>query len=1649
MRDKCCLYRFKCGLYRSSLLLMLVSLMPTMAFSQYFKHYEGIANKPGDYEMIDAGKGLMRQKTHECHYTVPVKQGGSAELALPISNYSSPTGVELEPRGYYRWYNYDTDMASSRLSLVYAQNTYMKPMNDENGVNRGLITYNLNTGACYRNMGVRYTRPADSGWQGEVIACDVSRYIDGCKGTFEHEPTLSIRYVFHMIPAEKFADDMMNAVVKGTQSAANDLTYEDNKEMSVGLKDVNSTFNIRINFNTTSRYFFHPMTGIPTHHVYYNNDAYKIQESYFNKTQVMQPNYIMWRIYNSDKSMCHTEWKQGQFLTLSLQALNNSSWEWWTIGNQRVSSAQYPKFTYGSRVYVVAYAYNSSNANVGCPIANFAITLYQSYPKTQAELQADGDNTRMVDYLDEHYRNVALVSFDDDNDQLTLSKPTNADNNQSAYPSKWAKRSYGFVYEQLKDYLPVGTTWPKPHSPIHGEYGIYKTANVSGLSTSSNNYLWWSSNPLYDRTYEMTNGTQYGSFLYVDAADESRQIAEADFKANLCAGSQVIFSSAIAEMTSGNEKAQLLFKLYGVHYDENNQETDRKLLHSFSTGSFANNLHSLVTGKWYQGYGKMVLPKESGVNNYEDFKIVIDNLCKNTNGADYAFDDLRVYTQASKVDVIQSAPICPSVDISQGYNPDAMSNIKLKIRAMQETMATLADHQEKKVYFRFIDSSTGKPATNINYAASGEPNYQWGSTTIYPQVDTGQHIDNAAMYEKLNDDWYVVLANRNFHLDPNKKYYLSFAFDDEEVEDKNNLSWGKPSDVCSLYSNEFNLAQQTVVITDANGSIATAVTIPCDDKDTPSYTIDAKLQTVDQNNGGTINLQSIKFNWYIDRYPDGNPDLAESNKFANIKLTEGEHTIYVVPTNQHTTVTEGGVSYEICLEPMSFKLRAVKNGPKLSFGYSNVVYPANYERTVRIGLPQVRELAKQGEGKGYFEIPVRDKHFIVEDSKNLHFVEAPNQESPVTCTTIYLSGTNDPTYATRSDMTSLKLAELQSAFLAKNATTLNLKFMPQREDVSTGTSSSAASSGRAAGTASSAPGDDTVQLHEGYWYEGSMIFNEDGKDNTKVLCSGEAFIRFDVVPEYVTWNPTAKNNMSAAWNNDLNWIRSTRAELYKQADQYADYVDIPRQNSYVPMKFTKVTIPNLTGLYFPNLGYISYRSSNGIATKLSNAKGDEATTNIQYAIMAKWDAKAEGHGLTAEGNLECEPFYGNTCDEIYFKPGGELLDQCYLIYNKVYVEKEMQPDTWNVLTSPLKDTYAGDMYVPRVGARQETEAFQPITFSDMENDRVKSPVYQRSWDDASAEEVSLGGSYAAYDYSGVDTDFDKQTLYHVSSHWSHFYNQLDKAYSPMEGFALKMGDKYTTSTADTPLAGSSFDASQQVLLRLPKADTHYDYYSASTAGASQKGVDMDKQEAYRLVVATDMKENAVAAMSYPLYKLSDGNEYYLVGNPYMATLSMYKFLKANSALAPLFYTYEDGKMKFYNSIDLSLSTYDSKNDVTIAPMQAFFVKVADGEQLDKLNFTSQMTIDREVLGTRTQKMEARYVLMPIKSTSTKIDDVFPLDKEGKMEILAVYTLEGKVVASFAEGVKLSDDLHLHSGSYIIKSRLIDSGKIISKKLLVK
>ena len=169
-----------------------------------FKHYKGYANADGDFEVIDASKNQLRQKVSTWEYTYVVDDADhkSVSLMLPLQKFTT-SGDQLEPLGYFRWYNYDTDNASANLS-VEGTSSLLNSVKDADNVDKGLVAFNLMQHAMQSTVGVKYTRPSgDPNWKGETIACDVSRYIDGIDATgtyMEHEPTLSIRYIFHIIP---------------------------------------------------------------------------------------------------------------------------------------------------------------------------------------------------------------------------------------------------------------------------------------------------------------------------------------------------------------------------------------------------------------------------------------------------------------------------------------------------------------------------------------------------------------------------------------------------------------------------------------------------------------------------------------------------------------------------------------------------------------------------------------------------------------------------------------------------------------------------------------------------------------------------------------------------------------------------------------------------------------------------------------------------------------------------------------------------------------------------------------------------------------------------------------------------------------------------------------------------------------------------------------------------------------------------------------------------------------------------------------------------------------------------------------------------------------------------------------------------------
>lgn len=1519
-------------------------------YSMPFNHYVGHANTAFDE------KG--RQQTAEWEYYVYVKDANEqVELVLPFDEYEN-SGKDLEPQGYFRWYDLKTDLASNNLR----QNSGTKPtlLNSiiSGGKNYGLFAYKLQKAdkPCSDNIGVTYTAPAEAsseGWAGEDIACDVSRYIDGLDATktyLVHEPTLSIRYIFHIRSAKKLADDIMNTAIGKNLERAGYRTYEDGKYITVGMKDKSSSIvTLRLELSDATKYYFHPLAnGVYkqdgafygfTKRVYYAAEKDKLVESDFDKNKLCKATKIEWWAYDKTKTYCLqlTPVETQRFFDLKMGDLNK---EWTPVS--LTGTGKSFTFTYGDPVFIVAYAMDDDGNR--CPIANFDVRFMNNHPMTKEEIVKNGLNNRLISYLDEHYKMATKpITFDDDDVEQTVSAPTSPDDNQDRLPSKWDRRAYSFVYRDLID---CDASWwvnlgEIGHSPLHGDYCLYKSANVNGISgngeTLKDGYLWWQSGQLYDKTYEITNGSQYGHFLYVDASDESRKIAAADFTADLCTGQQLIFTAGVADMTKADTKPQIMFKLFGVKRNVNDDIVEKHLIHSFASGDFKTNVEKLKPATWYQVYGKITLQKESNVEQYSDFRLEIDNYCSNTDGADYAVDDIRMYLAPAKVQVIQEKPVC---------NGATTGTIKLKIRAIHETLNAILGHKNTKIYFRFVGEDGNPVNTDYSYTlkdrttgnTSTVSGTEYGTVDVYDSEETCKNfeIDGTNMIEQDSEgETYIVISNKDFPLTTGKKYYVSVSTEDPAKE---NANWGTPAEVCSLYSNWFEMVSQHPIITDTKGNIVTDYKIPCDQADNYEVKIKGQLTTTDPNSGGKITLDNVEFFWYINDPAVASNKLNETASntitISKEKLPLGEtHKIFMLPKG--TQNSDGYIPYEIngktyllCTGAIPVDLRVMKDGPQLNFGFNDVDYPFNdgsYEASLRIGLPQLEKLKAS---KGYLKVPLhsatmRDGTAITEP---LTFID-DSRTPAVTSNKVIVASTNDPLWETKlnTQVATLENEELP-AFNKKTQTTLNLKF----------------------------ENDAVANFHEGYYYVLRFAYEKRAATAGTTNCPGESYLKLKIVPEFITWTPTADGGMNANWNNDANWHRSSSTELYD--DKYTDYLaygssmsgtptsakDIPTLNSYVPMKFTKVTIGNLNGLPFPDLGNVVYRSSNQIATKLTNGKGNEATKYIQYDIMAYWNEADANKGLEA-GNLKCEKFYGNTCHQIYFKPQGELRDQCYLVYDKAWVEKELEPNKWYTMASPLQYIYAGDMYVPAKDGRQETKAFTDITFDTNVYSRSKYPVYQRAWMKSEVKEITPKSDYPASHYPSVAAPGDVDM--NLGS-WSHVYNKVDESYAAdgtFGGFSIKAGNALLPK-----------DKTKKALLRLPKADKEYQYFDYNGTENSSSKTRVAKDAGHgKFLVAYSNEEKTFAEKTQAL-GTDNASGFYLVANPYTCSISMAKFFEANTGLQKAIWMVENGEVKAISNAELDKQNY------AIQPTQSFFVKKKEGKMVENVRFTSAMYVDRTI-----------------------------------------------------------------------------------------
>ena len=624
----------------------------------------------------------------------------------------------------------------------------------------------------------------------------------------------------------------------------------------------------------------------------------------------------------------------------------------------------------------------------------------------------------------------------------------------------------------------------------------------------------------------------------------------------------------------------------------------------------------------------------------------------------------------------------------------------------------------------------------------------------------------------------------------------------------------------------------------------------------------------------------------------------------------------------------------ICADPLPITLNVTGNAPVAKVGFDDVTYPditkenpdPTYRAVVRIGKKQLEAIHTEN---SLLRIPLRGIGSGAEEGNGSTRPLTTTEESPF----LYLIDSDDPQVTEvikrqeAFQLTDWPVARIQTFQATPDASRtgdevedyMDCYFLPKTDK-----------------RAEDGFGD--VNFREGYCYTLMAQFDqEQDKADTKAadegdgtgggnisICRGQLLFDLKVVPEYQKWIGAADG--SGNWNNDANWQRSTKAELKKgDADDYDKEYNVEAERPYggfVPMDFTHVTLPRgaKAQLYVANTQSGIGTDTHPILNLATQQPAGPATGYIEYDLMVKAATGIENVAY------DCRTYYTNTAKMIHFEPKTEMQNAHFLTYDKVWVEYELQKGQWHALASPLENMVAGDWYT-QPGGTQGTEYFKDITFADRGAgySRLAPHVYQRSWDNA-AKMITLNA-----------TRGEKEVA--IQGTWSGVFNSVGHSYTKNYGFSVKT---------------LGFTA-EKALFRMPKNDTSYSYYD--TEGNSQGDAVTVREASSSLKLLSDrLKQEATSSSITVGLEDKTGSGYYLVGNPFIAHLSLEKFFEANQGLEKKAYLSPDGETQVVVSDGLSTEA----GGTLIAPLQSFFVKKAE-TAAKAGELTATFTADMQVL----------------------------------------------------------------------------------------
>ncbi len=682
-------------------------------------------------------------------------------------------------------------------------------------------------------------------------------------------------------------------------------------------------------------------------------------------------------------------------------------------------------------------------------------------------------------------------------------------------------------------------------------------------------------------------------------------------------------------------------------------------------------------------------------------------------------------------------------------------------------------------------------------------------------------------------------------------------------------------------------------------------------------------------------------------------ELVEAGTFLlyqsslNMKITNssGYQAVSVMPI---VNLLEKLTGLPYCKGPIEVKIPVRGKSPSAKNGFQGTDYPMN-EVPVRIGLSQLKSATDESADKWIHDntsslyIPLRNIKFS-DESKYNSFGKKKHKWGTGSTNTleiaaVYLAETNDPDMVSYGDDVDpagnreLRYVGKMHKFEASKGNTdrfkdyVQLTFNP----------------------------DFTNNVKEGYRYTLKTSFEESGTTTssdgttttteTNTGCAGDLLIPLYIVPEYQVWIGGADGN----WANDDNWRRADNPELKLAAgDSRPTNEQNTTASGFVPMDFTHVLMKTDSTVV---LEFVTKKTDDTELVEFpANSQLGEATPDIQYHLAAKvkeppfsWFPKDR------TSDIYCEPFYTNTAKEVHFEPHSQMLNTQYLTYERAWVEYALESGRWYTLSSPLQGVVSGDMYLPRGTAKQETPYFNNITYDNTNYTRLAPAVYQQAWDKAEATTYRLERDELVNKRPPRLESSTATVNVARAFDWSREYNDVKVPFG-INGFSVKVD---VSRIEDY----SKEEGVKDVLLRLPKDDTKYDYYLYDDATSGSETADLKNLRDKAGKLFTDGMP--AAGMTVTLTNNSTNNPYFLVGNPFMSGLNLDKFFEKNAGLEKKYWilTKDSYSAGVKDESQNWISTDNGETADAVAPLQAFFVEKSDGKEGTlNVTFTSDMAV---------------------------------------------------------------------------------------------